>query len=269
MTCAEAQELITALLDDELDEAGRRPLEMHLQDCADCRVALTQERFLKRQIRAAGDSLRAPASLRDRILADQRIFPEKAQPRSKWRYIWSKPHILRPAALAAFLLVITLTGLYVFNQARQPIALAAVESYGPFIRGELPVSQANSANEIKEKLVRAAGGRFEPMAYDLEAMNLKPVAGAVREIQGRTILIAVYRGEGGSLLCYTFLGSEKDAPLAAASFFDRDKKINFYAFSHHGANAVLHREGDVICILVSEMPMEDLLALAQSKARPS
>jgi len=42
-----------------------------------------------------------------------------------------------------------------------------------------------------------------------------------------------------------------------------------HAFSSGGVNAVLHREGEVICILASEMPMEELLALAKAKAKPS
>ena len=107
------------------------------------------------------------------------------------------------------------------------------------------------------------------MGYDLSAMNMRPVAGVVREISGRKILVAIYQGEGGSLLCYTFLGSEADAPPNAAKFFDPDTKMNFYAFSRAGINAVLHREGEVICILASEMPMDELLALARSKAKPS
>ena len=107
------------------------------------------------------------------------------------------------------------------------------------------------------------------MGYDLTAMQLRPVAGLVRDIQGRHILIAIYQGRGGTLFCYTFFGSEEDAPADAAKFFDPVKKINFYAFSQDGLNAVLHREGEIICVLASEMPMENLLALAKSKARPS
>jgi hypothetical protein len=62
---------------------------------------------------------------------------------------------------------------------------------------------------------------------------------------------------------------EKDAPPHAAKFFDPAKKMNLYAFSRGGINAVLHREGDLICILASEMPMDELLALAKSKAKAS
>ena len=72
------------------------------------------------------------------------------------------------------------------------------------------------------------------MGYDLSAMSLEPVAGVVREISGRKILVVIYQGEGGSLLCYTFLGSEADAPPNAASFFDPDTKVNFHAFSQCG-----------------------------------
>ena len=43
--------------------------------------------------------------------------------------------------------------------------------------------------------------------------------------------------------------------------------MSFYTFLRSGVNAVLHREGEVICILVSEMSVDDLLALTKSKAR--
>jgi hypothetical protein len=68
---------------------------------------------------------------------------------------------------------------------------------------------------------------------------------------GRKILVAIYQGQGGTLFCYTFLGSEEDAPPDASRFYDAAKKMNFYAFSRRRLNAVFHRESEVICILVS------------------
>ena len=127
--------------------------------------------------------------------------------------------------------------------------------------------RTENADELVEQLTRTVGGHFHPMGYDLTAMDLRPVAGLVREIDGRKVLVAIYQGKGGTLFCYTFLGSEADAPPNAARFFDAAKKMNFYAFSRGGVNAVLHREGEVICILAAEMPMEELLALARSKAK--
>ena len=85
MTYDEAQELITALVDQELLDPERPLLEMHLKECARCRFALEEEQGLKTEIRAAADHLQASAQLRNRILTDPRLFPEKSQSTRGWR----------------------------------------------------------------------------------------------------------------------------------------------------------------------------------------
>jgi anti-sigma factor (TIGR02949 family) len=270
MTCAEAQELITALIDQELGQAERSSLEEHLSECSGCRLAFEEESALKNKIREAARGINAPGQLRSRILSDPRIFPEKSRPARRWQdYLRLMPPVLRPILAFALLLAIALPMFYFSKPASEPIALAAVETYDRFLSGELPVHRTENTDEIVRQLTRAVGGQFHPMGYDLTAMNLRPVAGLVREIDGRKVLVAIYQGDGGTLFCYTFLGSEQDAPTNAARFFEVAKKMNFYAFSRGRVNAVLHREGEVICILASEMPMEELLALAKSKANPS
>ena len=270
MNCDEAQELITALVDRELRDPERSSLEAHLAECARCRLAREEELALKQAIQRAGQSILAPEGLRDRILSNPNSFPEKRRSARNWRdYVWPTTPMLRPALAIVILLVLALPTFYLFKQTGEPIAFAALHTYDLFLRGELPVHRVENPKEIEAQLTSAVGGRFHPMGYDLTAMNLQPVAGLVREIQGRKILVAIYQGQGGSLFCYTFLGSEKDIPPNAARFCDADKKMNFYAFSRGTVNAVFHREGGVICILVSAMPMGELLALAEAKAKPS
>lgn len=270
MNCAQAQELSTALVDNELDQGERSALEAHLNECSGCRLAFEEELDLKRKIRQAGERMHAPALLRNRILSDRRIFPEKRRSARQWlKTLWPASPVYQTALALAVLVLLLLPTYYLSNRISQTVALAAFETYDSFRRGELPVERTQNSGEIVGRLTRAVDGRFHPMGYDLSAMNMRPVAGVVREIDGRKILVAIYQGEGGSLLCYTFLGSEADAPPNSARFFDPDKKMNFYAFSRAGINAVLHREGDVICILASEMPMDELLALAREKSRRS
>jgi anti-sigma factor (TIGR02949 family) len=270
MNCDEAQELITAMVDQELDRAERSALEAHLEECSGCRLAFEEELALKQKIRQAGERMHAPGALRSRILSDRRIFPEKTRPARQWLgNLWPDSTIFRTALAVTVILLVFLPTYYLSKRISHPVALAALETYDQIARGELRVNRTHNSDEIVGELTRAVDGRFHPMGYDLSAMNLRPVAGVVSEIHGRKILVAIYQGEGGSLLCYTFLGSEADAPPNAARFFDPDMKMNFYAFSRAGINAVLHREGDVICILASEMPMDELLALARSKAKPS
>jgi anti-sigma factor (TIGR02949 family) len=270
MTCAEAQELITALIDQELGQADRSSLEEHLSECPGCRLAFEEESALKGKIREAARRINAPGDLRSRILSDPRIFPEKNRPARRWQdYLRLMPPLLRPILAFALLLAIGIPTFYLFKPSAEPIALAALETYDRFLSGDLPVHRKENTDEIVKELTHAVGRHFHPMGYDLTAMNLRPVAGLVREIDGRKVLVAIYQGQGGTLFCYTFLGSEEDAPTNAARFFEAAKKMNFYAFSRGRVNAVLHREGEVICILASEMPMEELLALAKSKATPS
>jgi hypothetical protein len=126
-----------------------------------------------------------------------------------------------------------------------------------------------NATALREYLTHAVDGKFGPMARDLSMMGLYPVGGTVREINGRKVILAVFEGTGPTVICYTFAGTENDAPDNAQVFVDAGTKINFYTFSNGEFNAVMHREGDLICIFTSAMPMPQLLALARSKVHPS
>ena len=269
MTCEETQELITALVDGELLDPELGSLKSHLEGCARCRLSLEAERGLKQSIHDSAMRMRAPGKLRNRILTDRSIFPANRRAVG-WRdYLPSMGHFARPALIAAIFLAIVLPAFFFFRAGEGPVAVTALESYDRFRKGALSVQRTANPDEIVEQLTRAVGGNFHPMGYDLTAMHLQPVAGFVQEVQGRKILVAVYQGQGGTLFCYTFFGSEEDAPGNAARFYDTTKSMNFFAFSRGGLNAVLHREGELICILASEMPMEELLTLAKSKAKSS
>lgn len=270
MNCEEAKELITALIDNELSGLERSSLEGHLKECPRCQTAYQDEMALKRDIRRAGTTLSAPAALRQRILSDQRLLPERSRKTERWAWlVWPARLASRPAFVAALLVLVIVPALYLMRPAPQPISLTALDTHDRILRGDISLIRAQSQEELRARLHRSVGERFAPMGYDLSMVNLRPVAGVVQDVKGRKILVTVYNGGGLTLTCYTFLGSEKDSPASAALFFDPEKKINFYTFSRNGVNGVLHREGSVICILVSKMPMQDLLDLARSKARPS
>src|SRR5215510_6461221 len=96
--------------------------------------------------------------------------------------------------------------------------------------------------------------------------GVKPIGGTVQEVDGRQILVAVFRGNGLSIMCFTFLGTEEDAPKNATVFLDPETKIRFYSFFRNGINAVLHREDNTICVLTSNMAAEELLSLVKSSS---
>jgi hypothetical protein len=102
------------------------------------------------------------------------------------------------------------------------------------------------------------------MGYYLSAMHFQHAGGLVRDVGGRRLLVTVFTGSGALVTCFTFLGTEEDAPKDAKVMFDQGRNMNFYMFSRNGYNAVLHRKDNVICILVSQMSTEELLDLARS-----
>jgi hypothetical protein len=130
-----------------------------------------------------------------------------------------------------------------------------------------------NTDDLHDWLYRAVDGRFGPLGYDFSHFEVQPIGGTVQKLNGREVLVAVFGSAGLSLTCYTFLGTEEDAPKNAKAFFDPETKISFYSFSQNGTNAVFHREENIICVLASNMPPEELLALAKSqsphKHRPS
>jgi len=266
MRCDEAQELITARVDNELGAEERAVIDAHLQSCADCSRACAQEQFLKRQLNLTGRAVRAPAALRRSLERKSAAAAAVEGDFSKWRFAsWFEFPAWRPASVVALVLVIVASFLYTQRRADN-VGVAAIESHRSILSGKTTLVRSDNPAALREELARAVGDRFQPVAFDLSIMQLYPVSGFVQKIGGRDVLVTVYQGAGPAITCFTFLGSEADAPQGAEKFYDDDMRLNFYSFSGDGVNGILHREGDVICVLVSKMAPADLLALLRGKS---
>ena len=266
MHCDQAQELITARVDSELSAAEQNSLDAHLRNCEFCRRAMTAESQLKQQIKAARREVVAPATLRREIedaMASRRpVAPGKTDGGfAAWLHLrgW------RPA-FAVTLIALGVATIFYVGAPRQNIGMAAVESHRKLLSGKTALAHYDNANRLRQELSRAVGNRFAPIALDLSMMNLYPVSGFVQQIGDREVLVTVYQGGGPAITCFTFLGTESDAPESAERFFDAEMKLNFYSFSQDGINAVLHQEGNVICILVSKMTPAEILSLLRAKS---
>ena len=113
MKCEEAQELIMALVDEEISEAERSSIDSHLKDCPRCRFRYEQEGTLKKQIRAAGAQLSVPGELRRKILADQRLFPTAEGLSRTWKErFWPAWPLPRPALALALVAALVVPILY-------------------------------------------------------------------------------------------------------------------------------------------------------------
>lgn len=268
--CEEAQELITGLVDNELSPRESELITAHFGECGECPKSYSQEYALKCLVQNAARSTHARSELRDRILNGR----GRRAPRA---WLAGLGEVLSPlrglavqgAVLAALLAVPFFTARYWLASPHLPIVPGMFQQYREIIGGETAPAKMTNLDELKENLTQLVDGRFAPMAYDLSTMNFHLVGGMLRKIANRQVLVTVYQGNGSTILCFTFLGSEGDVPDVAQVFLDAAAGMNFYQFQHAQTNAVMHREGIITCVLMSQIPMSDLLQLARAKAHAS
>jgi anti-sigma factor (TIGR02949 family) len=266
MRCDEAQEWITASVDNQLSAEERSALGNHLADCRDCRAQLERETALKRDLKRVAASVTIPQELRSRIAARVRQSQTDASVASRgFERRWFRVSHLRPAWAFALALVIVAAIAFQFRPG-EDMASMALSTHESILNGKETLVRVDDVGQLRRDLALAVNNRFAPIALDLSMANLRPVAGLVKKIGERQVLVTVYEGDGPTITCYTFLGSEADAPKDSERFRDDQMRVDFYIFSKAATSAVLHEEGEVICILVSKRAPAELLDLLRGKA---
>ena len=101
MTCDEAELLLQALIDGELDAGHARDVENHVAGCAHCTAMLRDYRQMSQAIAQAGAQYKAPLELRKRI--------ENALPQP--RAVPNRRAVLRGFAMGSAVSALAATGL--------------------------------------------------------------------------------------------------------------------------------------------------------------
>ena len=171
--------------------------------------------------------------------------------------------------LAALVVLIAGSVIYTERRVEPPknIALTVFETHRSIVSGKIALLRAVNLTAMRNELANAVGDRFRPVVLDLSRMDYLPIAGFVQNIDGRDLIVTVYQGDGPAITCFTFLGKETDAPQGAERFYDAQMKVNYYTFTRDDLSGVLHKEGDVFCLLVSKMAPAELLALLRGKSK--
>ena len=128
MTCHDARELFSVLVDEVLGADERGALDVHLASCADCRRELQRFRDAVGLLRTV-EPARAPAGFVDRVL-------EAAQP-TPWPRRWLRalflPWPLKLPIEAAAIVLVTVGVVYVFRATPELQRAARLESTRPAV----------------------------------------------------------------------------------------------------------------------------------------
>ena len=141
---------------------------------------------------------------------------------------------------------------------------AAIEGFRLHREGQLPHAIVTSDEGVLERFFQRQL-TFPARVIDLRMMEYTLAGGRVHELQGRPSALYAYRGPGGRVvLCQMLPGTLEELPPADGTHEERG--FTFRVYERGDLTAVFWLEGEVLCVLVSDLPAPDLLALAREKA---
>jgi anti-sigma factor RsiW len=198
MNCSEAEVLIHALIDGELDAGHARDVETHLAGCADCAGKLAAYRAMRDTMAESGLKEAAPARLRSRIEAALPAPFPAAAPVAAPRF--NPRRLNRRFFVGGFALGTALSGavaaslvLGVFRgDQNQMLAGEVVSAHLRSLQpGHLTDVETSDQHTVKPWF----NGKLDvaPPVIDLTAEGFTLIGGRLDDINGETVAAIVYR----------------------------------------------------------------------------
>jgi len=185
MTCDEAEILLHALIDGELDAGHAREVEDHIANCAACAAALRDYREMSKAVAGADLRYKAPPELRRRI--------EASLPRAQAAP--NRRSVLRGFAMGSAVSAIAATGLIAIVLRNDDQSRVTSEIVSAHLRslqaGHLTDVVSTDQHTVKPWF----NGRLDvaPPVIDLTALGFTLIGGRLDYIDARPVGAIVYR----------------------------------------------------------------------------
>jgi anti-sigma factor RsiW len=241
----ELQDLLTG----RLDEDQRLTVEQHLQTCDQCRKELEALRWTRRLLSKIPDT-EAPSGLREKIVHS---LDKEDRKSGKWK---------KYLPYAAALVLVLLAALYFL---RPDVASSVAKDFRDFRSGKLSLQIYTTEENEMETFFRTHGINFPTRVFDLAMMKYDLFGGRVHQLNRRKSAFFVYKSEANQfLVCQMYPGIASDLPKGAT--LREHNGIKFYIYERQGLTTVFWQEGEVLCVLVSDISSQQVIELAFAKA---
>jgi len=258
-TSAHPTERLNDLLDGRLGQIEAAAIHQHLDGCADCRRDLDWLAAGRAAAKAASGADRAPAGLRASVTtaldAADAAAPAPARIRPR-RALW--------AGLAAAAVVAT----YVAGSWSRATVDAVDRAHAGFVAvrdDALALALRTSDAAALERFFAQAGTSSPIRVIDLGMMGWTIEGGVTRRFDRGLGGLYVYRSATGQrLVCQMYTGRLDELPAGAA--VRSENGFEFRSYTRDGVTLVFWQEGNVVCVLASDLPSSEVLDLAVAKA---
>jgi anti-sigma factor RsiW len=225
MTCDEAEILLHALIDGELDAGHAREVEDHLAGCPRCAAQLAAYREMSQMIAGADVTYKAPLELRRRI--------EASLPQSK--PVPSRRALLRGFAMGSAVSAIAATGLFAVILRNDDASRIESEVVSAHLRslqaGHLTDVLSTDQHTVKPWF----NGRLDvaPPVVDLTAQGFTLIGGRLDYVDARPIGAIVYKRRAHVINLFV---AQTASTERRAARIETIQGFNIRRWSEHGLN---------------------------------
>jgi anti-sigma factor RsiW len=253
-------ERLADLLDGRLSAGDAALAESHLATCAACALRLEMARAAKRAV-ATLPVEALPDGLAARISA---ALDEEERAGGSGRVSRFPARAVRPLLATAAILLVGLAG--AFALLRKPAEVSAVA--GVFERvadGRLALEAGGPSAKAVEAFFAARRLGFATRVFDLGMMGWTIGGGTVGSLDEGPSALWTYRdGKGRLIVCQMYAGLASDVRRSAEVFARGG--ITFFVHRSRDVTLVFWQEGEVACVLASDIPRDEVVSLAVAKA---
>jgi anti-sigma factor RsiW len=234
MNCDEAEILLHALIDGELDASHAREVEAHLATCPKCGALLKDYREMSKSVADAGMRYTAPPALRRRIEA---ALPQAREP--------SRRSVLKGFAMGSAVSAIAATGIVAIVLRSDDEARIQSEIVSAHLRslqaGHLTDVVSTDQHTVKPWF----NGKLDvaPPVIDLAAQGFTLIGGRLDYIDARSVGAVVYRRRQHVInlfVAQTASTERRAAKITTLQGFNcrrwSDRGLNYWAISDLAAD---------------------------------
>jgi len=241
MTCDDAEILLHALIDGELDASHAREVEAHIETCPRCAAELAAFRQMRETMTKADLRYTAPASLRQRIDA---ALPKPAAP-SNVTPLASRRSVLRGFAMGSAVSALAATLLVAVVVRHDDQQMIESEIVSAHLRSLQPNHLIDVVSTDQHTVKPWFNGKLDvsPPVIDLTAQGFTLIGGRLDYVDARAIGAVVYKRRAHVInlfVAQTSNAARKPAKIETIQGFNirrwSDRGLNYWAVSDIGSD---------------------------------